>query len=276
MRIALFFDGNNFYRSMHSYLNGLELNYDSLAKWICHRIGGEKAEFVGAYYYTGFFEQSPLDRFLKGLEVRTGFFVRRSPLAERTFHCPNCEEEYTQRVEKRVDTRLVAEMIQMAAMNLYDRAVVLSGDSDLVPALTATATFGKPVYIAGWGNCSISHALRIHSFGQIDLMEGIKHFVTGRKRMTDDVIGKKSVLSKETGLEHLLMQLQEAFSYFNGRNGHVTRWYFENKWKPNGPCPPPGIGRQELLDKLIQAGRVEVFETMINGRVVLALRPKSH
>ena len=56
-----------------------------------------------------------------------------------------------------------------------------------------------------------------------------------------------------------------------GRDGLVTRWYFENKWKPTGPCPPPGNPRQEMLDVLIQSGKVEVFETSLNGRMVLAL-----
>ena len=121
----------------------------------------------------------------------------------------------------------------------------------------------------------MSHALRVYSFGHIDLMDGVKHFVTGRRRGIDEDGLVKRYVMKESSLDHVLLQLNEAFSYFSGRNGHVTRWYFENKWKPSGPCPPPGIGRQEMLDKLIQAGRVEVFETTINGRVVLALRPKS-
>ena len=73
----------------------------------------------------------------------------------------------------------------------------------------------------------------------------------------------------------MLGQVHEALRYFMGRKGHLSRWYFENKWKPSGPCPPPGETRQQILDVLINQGKVEVFEAMVNGRVILAIRPKT-
>ena len=88
MRIALFFDGNNFYRSMDAFDPTIELDYDRLASWAVKRVAPGRGEMAGAYYYTGFAEQTGLDRFLKGLELRTGFFVRRQPLVERHATCP--------------------------------------------------------------------------------------------------------------------------------------------------------------------------------------------
>ena len=95
-------------------------------------------------------------------------------------------------------------------------------------------------------------------------------------RLNSSRLKRKALLKIQnlTLIEHLFSQLQEACAYFQDRNGHVSRWYFENKWKPSGPCPPPGAGRQELLDALIANGKVEVFEVSVNGRSVLALRPK--
>jgi len=272
MRVALFFDGNNFYRSMGPYVEGLELDYDQLAIWATRQVGGDSAEFMGAYYYTGFSAQSGLDRFLKGLELRRGFFVRREPVVERIFHCPHCEVELRQRAEKRVDTRLVAEMIKMAAIDAFDRAIVFSGDEDLVPALDTVSELGKQVYVATWGGRSLSPNLRIHSFGTIDLLDGLDEFTTGRTRQTEEQVCDIQP-DPEATLEDLYLQLKEAWSYFAGRNGHVSRWYFENRWKPSGPCPPPGLIRQHLLDLLIQKGKVEVFEATVNGRAVLAIRP---
>ena len=265
MRTALFFDGNNFYRAKDAYLEGMELNYDALAQWVCRKVAGPQADFVGAYYYTGVGQNSNLNRFLDGLELRNGFFVRRSPIVERTIQCDQCGAAHTMSVEKRVDTRLVADMVQMAARNLFDKAVLFSGDQDIVPAVEAVASFGKQVYVATWGGIALSHELRTQSFGVIDLAAGVESFYTGRRRCS---------VSTGTPIEHLFSQLQEACSYFQDRNGHVTRWYFENKWKPSGPCPPPGTGRQELMDALISKGKVEVFEVLVNGRRVLALRPK--
>ena len=275
MRVALFFDGNNFYRSMGLLQEGLELDYDRLVSWIITKVGGENGHFVGAYYYTGFSEGTGLDRFLRGLELRTGFFVRREPIVERSFQCGHCGGINSQQIEKRVDTRLVAEMIMMAAMGNYDRAVVFSGDEDLVPALDAVGQLGKQAFVAGWGGRAMSSKLRVHSFGTIDLTEGIEHFTTGRFRTSqEEHIGDECYNDNNATIDDLFAQVQEAWSYFNGRKGHVSRWFFENKWKPNGRCPPPGSLRQKLLDDLMIQGKIESFEAEVNGRIVTVIRPK--
>ena len=262
MRVALFFDGNNFYRALRSQYTNWEVNYEQLAAWTVSQVMPD-ARLVGAYYYTGFSEQSGLERFLGGLETKRGFYVRREPIVDRDTECPHCHSTIRYQIEKRVDTRLVAEMVQLAARDTFDCAVVFSGDEDLVPALEAVNSFGKPVYVATWGDMCLSRAMRVHSYATIDLGNGLSEFATL----------KQVEVTPRT--DHVLHQLIEAWSYFNGRDGLVTRWYFENKWKPTGPCPPPGNARQEVLEHLIQTGQVEVFETTLNGRQVMAIRPVS-
>ena len=261
MRVALFFDGNNFYRSLRSQYTNWEVNYELLAKWTLEQVNPD-ARLTGAYYYTGYSEQSGLDRFLGGLETKRGFFIRREPIVERNSQCPHCRHQIVYQVEKRVDTRLVAEMIQLAARDTYDYAVVFSGDEDLVPALEVVSSFGKPVYVATWGDACLARAMRVHCFDTLDLREGLSSFAHQKKEVQGQQLA-----------QDLMQQLVEAWSYFHGRDGLVTRWYFENKWKPTGPCPPPGSPRQEMLDGLIPSGKVEVFETVLNGRQVIALRP---
>lgn len=275
MRVALFFDGNNFYRSMDTYDSTIELDYDRLAKWVVNEISGDQGELVGAYYYTGFSDQAGLDRFLRGLEMRTGFFVRREPIVERTMSCPHCHGEVPYRLEKRVDTRLVAEMIQLAAVGAFERAVVFSGDEDLVPAVDAVLALGKQVYVASWGGRALSHALRVHCFGHVDLTEGLTDFTTGRRRLStfDEEEEDLPEEDENAGVEELMSQLWQAWRYFSGRDGQVSRWYFENRWKPDGPCPPPGGPRAEALQQLIDEGRVDVFEAVVNGRLVSAIMP---
>lgn len=274
MRVALFFDGNNFYRSMDCAQEGVELNYDLLVKWVVDKAGGANPHYVGAYYYTGFSEQSNLDKFLRGLELRTGFFVRREPIVERMVNCPYCGQNALQKVEKRVDTRLVAEMVMMAAVDNYDRAVVFSGDEDLVPALDAVAALGKQVFVASWSGHAVASALRRHSFGMIDLSEGIEEFTTGRRRTVAEEEGDERFNDTAATIEDLFSQIQQAWMYFNGRKGHVSRWFFENKWKPNGRCPPPGALRQQFVEALISQGKIDCFEAEVNGRVVTVIRPK--
>ena len=275
MRIALFFDGNNFYRSLRAQFQDIEIDYERLADWVIQKVDPKDGVFVGAHYYTGFSEQSGLERFLSGLELRRGFFVQREPVVDRVSECPNCKTTIRYRVEKRVDTRLVADMVKMAAMGAFEQAVVFSGDEDLVPALEAVASFGKQVYVATWGGHALSRSMRISSFGVIDLSEGLGEFAqmeTGAEQLLRNFASTASG-SEEYDGRHLYNQLVEAWNYFHGRDGYVTRWYFENKWKSSGPCPPPGNVRQRLLDRLISTGKVEVFEAQVNGRIVLALRP---
>lgn len=38
MRIALFFDGNNFYRALRSQYTNWEINYERLADWVVQSI----------------------------------------------------------------------------------------------------------------------------------------------------------------------------------------------------------------------------------------------
>ncbi|MEL6346977.1 MAG: NYN domain-containing protein [Myxococcota bacterium] len=278
MRVALFFDGNNFYRSMDTYDSTIELDYDRLARWVVREVSDGQGELAGAYYYTGFSDQAGLDRFLRGLEMRTGFFVRREPIVERTMSCPHCHGEVPYRMEKRVDTRLVAEMIQLAAVGAFERAVVFSGDEDLVPAVDAVLSLGKQVYVASWGGRALSHALRVHCFGHVDLTDGLDAFTTGRRRLSSvhEEAGEAdadAIDDVNAGVEELMSQLWQAWRYFSGRDGQVSRWYFENRWKPDGPCPPAGNPRAEALQTLIDQGRVLVFEAIVNGRLVSAIRP---
>lgn len=272
MRVALFFDGNNFYRSLRSQYKDTEIDYEKLVKWVIKEVDPQKASFVGAYYYTGYCEKSSLERFLGGLELRRGFFIRREPIVERESECPNCNSSFRYQIEKRVDTRLVAEMVKMAAIDAFDRAIVFSGDEDLVPALETVASLGKQVFVATWGGYSLSRAMRVNCFGVIDLVEGMKYFSEEKKEEASEK--KCTVMSRVELANALYRQLLEAHQYFNGIDRQVTRWYFENRWKPTGPCPPPGDPRQEVLDMLIEKGKVEVFSTTVNGREVLAVRPK--
>lgn len=267
MRVALFFDGNNFYRTMEAAVGSIELDYDALAHWVVSEVAGQRGQFVGAYYYTGVDNSTALNRFLAGLELRHGFFVRRETVVERKHTCTHCKHESVQHVEKRVDTRMVAEMVRLAAINAFDSAVVFSGDADLVPAIETVSMFGRRVDIASWNGFAVAPDLLSQSFGAIDLMEGLNHFSTGRARQHE------CMEDLTCSIDDVFNQVLQACEYFSNRDAHLARWYFENRWKASGPCPPPGEPRQRSLNQLIEQGRVEIFETSMNGRIIYAVRP---
>src|SRR5438045_7404998 len=178
MKICIFFDGQNFYRSLQRFDDTLRVDYDRLAVWITQAVGGPGAMFGGAYYYVGVSPDAPqvVEGFLKGLELRPGYFVKRDPRVRRSGRCPSCGTEYEYTTEKRVDTRLVADLIHHAANSNFDAAVLVSGDDDFVPAVDAVNALGKQVWVATWSAEELSKDLRVKCFGQLRLSDGINAF----------------------------------------------------------------------------------------------------
>ena len=283
MKILIFIDGQNFYRSLLRFDDSLVVDYDRLASWITQTVGGPTAVFGGAHYYVGVSPgaPAPVESFLKGLEGRTGYFVRRERRVRRSGRCPACGSEYEYTTEKRVDTRLIADLIHYAANGAYDAAVLVSGDDDFVPAVEAVNALGKQVWVATWSAEELSSDLRVRCFGQIRLSDGIPTFRVERPRLVDRERGSLSrgvrpalrgpvVPVTEDTLDRALSELQRA----EARLPHVSRGYFVMRWKSHA-LPPVGQEREMLVQHLLAAGLIEEFEiTDGEGRQVVAIRSR--
>lgn len=269
MKVCIFFDGLNFYRSLLRYDESLRVDYDRLAMWVTQAAGGSAATFGGAYYYVGVSSDAPpvVEGFLKGLELRPGYFVKREPRVRRTGHCAACGTEYDYTTEKRVDTRLVADLIHYAANDAYDAAVLISGDDDFVPAVEAVNALGKQVWVATWSAEELSKDLRVRCFGQIHLSDGVAAFRT--ERMRAPARGSRPMAGPAVG--SALTELQRA----EARLPHVSRGYFVMRWRSH-LLPPAGPEREALVQQLIEAGLIEEFEvTDGEGRVARAIRSRT-
>jgi hypothetical protein len=282
MKVAIFFDGQNFYRSLLRYDESLRVDYDRLAAWVTHVVGGPNALFSGAYYYVGVSVDAPplVEGFLKGLELRPGYFVTREPRVRRSGRCPSCGAEYEYTTEKRVDTRLVADLIHYAASGAFDVAVLVSGDDDFVPAVEAVNALGRQVWVATWSAEELSKDLRVRCFGHIHLRDGIATFRVERPRSGERAPGRvapsrlahpASPPVSGDALERGLQELQRA----EARLPHVSRGYFVMRWKSH-QLPPVGVEREALVQQLLEAGMIEEFEVRdAEGRVVTALRRRA-
>lgn len=291
MKVSIFFDGQNFYRSLLRYDETLRVDYDRLATWITNAVGGSNATFTGAYYYVGVSSGAPalVEAFLKGLELRPGYFVKREVRVKRSGRCPSCGTEYDYTTEKRVDTRLVADLIHFAAIGAFDAAVLISGDDDFVPAVEAVNALGRQVWVATWSAEELSTDLRVRCFGHLNLSEGIASFRA--ERAARSVARSLSPLRAEPGagglrsnvlrgpqpppahlaLERALGELQRA----EARLPHVSRGYFVTRWKSH-QLPPAGHEREQLVQELIEAGLAEEFDvTDADGRSVTAIRSRN-
>ncbi len=305
MKVCIFIDGQNFYRSLLRYDESLRVDYDRLATWITQAVGGPSAQFGGAYYYVGVSADAPplVENFLKGLELRPGYFVKREVRVRRTGRCPSCGADYEYTTEKRVDTRLVADLIHYAANGAYDAAVLVSGDDDFVPAVEAVNALGKQVWVATWSAEELSSALRVRCFGQLRLSDGIGAFRVERPRVPDRerAYGAERGYGADRGsgadrgyagdrgargvaafpprvprpagpipVERALVELQRA----EARLPHVSRGYFVTRWKSH-QLPPAGQEREQLVQHMLESGLIEEFQvTDAEGRTVTAIRSR--
>ena len=85
---------------------------------------------------------------------------------------------------------------------------------------------------------------------------------------------KSHRIDQSSLMTNLLWEVEQAVSFFQRKNRPVTRWYFENQWLSSRVCPSPGQERTTIIDALIKKGDIELFETQVKGRTVLAIRPK--
>jgi uncharacterized LabA/DUF88 family protein len=140
-RISVFVDGFNLY---HSLVND---RFPALGKYlwldISKLIGffiNKKRHDVRILYFTSLAEWSPgkTERhkvFIRALES-TGVetIYGKFKLVERV--CRHCKQKYQTYEEKRTDVHIAINLFQRAEKE-YDQAVILSGDSDLIPAVEA-------------------------------------------------------------------------------------------------------------------------------------------
>jgi len=66
-----------------------------------------------------------------GVEVHLGKFVTKDRF------CPSCHETNKGHEEKQTDVNIAIQLLEDAIRNVYDKAIIVSGDSDLVPAILA-------------------------------------------------------------------------------------------------------------------------------------------
>jgi len=272
MRVALFFDGKNFYSGWREAAKGRRIDFARLADWLVQRAHG--TSLWGAYYYTGIDDslqqgqtdpQQKLAGFLDMLETQPGFFVHTFKRKVGSITCTECGAENRYVLEKEVDTSMVANMVQMAAQNSYDTLVLMSGDADYAPAIKAVRQLGKQAFIASWGGTGVSKRIRSAAFDHIDMLEGLSEFE--RELGPDEELHSPYVNEHESNLEistvtgdlsmdSFLAELQQAQNKFSG--GYVGLGYFLTRWRSAHLDTTPD-NRRMVLDKLLAKGFVETY-----------------
>ncbi len=298
MKVALFFDGKNFYSGWRERAGRQPLDFTALSRWLVRRVGG--SVLWGAYYYTGIESgssaastgQTALTSFLDNLEMLPGYFVQRFNRRTKNYQCHGCgaENHYTQ--ENEVDTTMVADMLRLSAVGAFDILVLMSGDADHAPAVEGVRALGRQAYVATWGGIGLSRRIRRAAFDHIDLIDALTECGRPWLASESDESGPNSsrlrdpssasspsitthstlgtLQSEEVAADILLEELRRAESKFP--TGYVGVNFFVTRWQSSHLEPDPEI-RRRLIDRLVRQERIEIYSTGDGAKAIRVKQP---
>lgn len=151
MRCFIFIDGSNFYQGSKKLIADKTISLLKFDYTAFNQFLGGQNKVVGARYYIGaikrhnnddkseilYANQQKLIAWLQQHKIPTvlGTIIKHP---DKTYH------------EKGVDVRIAVEMIRLARLNEYDQAILISSDTDLVPAIEEVHSFKKKVKYIGF------------------------------------------------------------------------------------------------------------------------------
>jgi uncharacterized LabA/DUF88 family protein len=139
-RIAFFVDGFNLYHALQEKPDYHKYKWLDLSK-LCAAFTMKKDQIVDIYYFTALttWNQQKMARHKdyiralvsKNIHIIYGEFKRRDKL------CPLCKKTFQTFEEKQTDVNVAIYLFKLAIQDIYDTAIIVSGDSDLIPSLSA-------------------------------------------------------------------------------------------------------------------------------------------
>ena len=139
-RIAIFIDGSNLYHALQANFKHHNLNFTEFA----NKLTGSRQLFR-VYYYN--ILQEPA-QWPEAYRDQQEFLdnLRKTPYLEVRLGSTKMAQGV--QVEKGIDIMLATDLLHFAWNNLYDVAVLVSGDSDFAYALQAVKNMGKHIEVA--------------------------------------------------------------------------------------------------------------------------------
>lgn len=166
-RILVYIDGGNLYRKIKEKASGIEKGQKFCHSSLVHHLARGR-ELVTKRYYVGIVrdvdntEKSKTlvqsqQKFLSALE-QEGFEIKRGRIVyDNTIR------------EKGIDVKMAIDLVTDAIEDKYDTAIVVSSDTDLVPALQYVRNKGKKVEYVGF-SYSFSWGMMKHSDTRVLLL----------------------------------------------------------------------------------------------------------
>jgi len=142
-RVMIFIDGSNFYHGLKNVVGKTNIDFQKLAEKLC----GER-DLIRTYYYNAPVQREGREGNEEKYRSQQKFFSALDNVPYLTKKLGRLEKRGNIWVEKGVDVHLAVDMLSMAVKNLYDVAILISGDGDFASAIDAVKDLGKHVEVA--------------------------------------------------------------------------------------------------------------------------------
>lgn len=174
-KVAIYIDGSNFYHYLKdkeiSFPKGAKFNFKAFAEFLAN---GRNC--ISKRYYTGIFrniddtEKSKTlvkgqQKFLANLE-NDGFTIKRGRIL---YDKGNPREKGT-------DVKIATDLIIGAVDNLYDTAILVSSDTDLIPAIQYVRYKNKKLEYIGFSHAPSFGIEKYATFSKLLLPSDINRF----------------------------------------------------------------------------------------------------
>ena len=138
MRISAFIDGLNLYHSLPKQYRWLDL------KKLCQAFITKSESLNHIYYFTALAlwneeKVKKHKKYIKALEA-SGIQVIYGNFKRVTRKCRNCHRRYQTFEEKETDVNMGLYLLNAAYQNQFDKFLLLTADSDLMPAIKTVKT----------------------------------------------------------------------------------------------------------------------------------------
>lgn len=139
LRTVSLIDGFNLYHAIAS-LKQPELKWVDLKILSSAFVNTSTEQLIKVFYFSAYADHtSPgvvraQKAYIKALEI-AGVFPVLGYFKKKDRKCPNCSHKWASHEEKETDVNIASQLIDLAYQNAFDRALVISNDSDLSPAI---------------------------------------------------------------------------------------------------------------------------------------------
>ena len=141
MRVSAYIDGFNLYHAVERHGQPHHRWLD-LVKLCGRFVPAKTAVLSEVNYFSAYAHWKPeqMSRhrvYVSALESR-GVKVHLSRFSDKRRRCPDCGYSWVGHEEKETDVKLAVRLLRDTALDVFDRCIILSRDSDLIPAAAVT------------------------------------------------------------------------------------------------------------------------------------------